>query len=213
MGKTWLSTSIFFSKVHLTIHKNASLQNAKLPTWVWFVPQSVAGLWGQLRKVSELTQAVWKQSPALSTARLTADMWCVALDGFSVLPGWVCTDPQHPTELLCSQAPQLGWQLHRDGLGSAQNWTKGSLELGRNQRREGKNRRRKGSLASYDSVSSVLAEQQIGIKEGNPTALQKKMQEEIYPPVQLQPSFGFPNSLPACLGLVFAPLGFLPQTR
>lgn len=147
---------------------------------------------------SDLSPRAWQDSEGswgrfLNSSRLSGNKallfplpgwlqtWCVALDGFSVLPGWVCTDPQHPTELLCSQAPQLGWQLHRDGLGSAQNWIKGSLELGRNQRREGKNRRRKGSLASYDSVSSVLAEQQIGIKEGNPTAVQKKWRKKSIP--------------------------------
>lgn len=139
------------------------------------------------RTLRAAEEGFWTHPGCLETkpcsfhCRLTADMWCVALDGFSVLPGWVCTDPQHPTELLCSQAPQLGWQLHRDGLGSAQNWIKGSLELGRNQRREGKNRRRKGSLTSYDSVSSVLAEQQIGIKEGNPTAVQKKWRKKSIP--------------------------------
>lgn len=64
---------------------------------------------------------------------------------------------------------------------------------------------------SHDTSSSVLAEQRTGIREGNLTAVQTKWQEEIYL-VQLQASFGFPNSLPACLGPVFAPLGSLPQT-
>lgn len=40
----------------------------------------------------------------------------------------------------------------------------------------------KGSLVSYDTVSSVLAEQQIGILEGNPTAVQTKGKVEIYLP-------------------------------
>ena len=34
----WVSTTIFFSKVYLTIRKNAPLQNAKLPTWGLICP-------------------------------------------------------------------------------------------------------------------------------------------------------------------------------
>lgn len=138
--------------------------------------------WEWLGKLSEPIHAVWKQRPALATARLTADMWCVALHGFSVLPGWFYTDPQHPTELLHSQASQLGWQLHGGQSGKCTALSKGEAWAGKNQCREGKNRRRKGSLVSYDSISSVLAEQQTGIREGSPTAVQTKWQEEIYLP-------------------------------
>lgn len=37
-------------------------------------------------------------------------------------------------------------------------------------------------MKRQDFVSSVPAEQQIGIREGNPTAVQTKWQEEIYLP-------------------------------
>lgn len=114
------------------------------------------------------------------------------------LPGWLQTCGVWPAWFFCAvwvglhrptapyraapqSAPQLGWQLHGGSSGKCTALNKGEVWAGRNQCREGKNRR-KGSLVSYNTVSSVLTEQQIGIRQGNLTAVQTKWQEEIYLP-------------------------------
>lgn len=63
-------------------------------------------------KTSDPIVAVQNQRSALVIDRLMADVWCVALHFFFVLPGWVGTDPPAPpqgsTELARSAALQSG---------------------------------------------------------------------------------------------------------
>lgn len=109
--------------------------------------------WGQLGKVSELLHAVWKQRSALATARLMADMCCVALHTFSVLPGWACTDPQHPTELLHSQAPQLRRQLLGGQSGKCIALNKGEAWAGKKPVQGGNEQKeKKGQFGFYEEA-------------------------------------------------------------
>lgn len=149
----WLSPSIFFSKVHLTIHKNAPLQNGKLPTWVWFVLQSMGGLW--LRAAGE---GFWAHPCFLETE--TCSCYCQADGRRGVWPcmaflcclGGFAQTPSTPRSCSTVRHPNWDGNFMGDSLGSAQHWIKGKLELGRNQCREGKNRKRKDSLVSHEEA-------------------------------------------------------------